>query len=217
VIAALELENNTTVLDEIYDQFAAEGSYVAMRRACETFRLMRNRMRAVEWIGFCQHHVATHPVREILCRHLPLTQTFRSRRKQVEQELVAIAREKSHPSILSVDHLAAIKGDRRFDFVYVTDLFDTLDESTGTKLLGRLLQMLQPAGRLLVANPAPELLEAAYLEACLDVILQCRSEEEMAALTALVPEQQISSQCIYRDEAGGTVFLEIQRAAKPLR
>jgi hypothetical protein len=47
--------------------------------------------------------------------------------------------------------------------------------------------------------------------------LQCRSEEEMAALTALVPEQQISSQCIYRDEAGGTVFLEIQRAAKPLR
>src|SRR6185437_7972840 len=129
-----------------------------MRRACETFRLMRNRMRAVEWIGFCQHHVATHPVREILCRHLPLTQTFRSRRKQVEQELVAIAREKSHPSILSVDHLAAIKGDRRFDFIYVTDLFDTLDESTGTKLLGRLLQMLQPAGRLLVANPAPELL-----------------------------------------------------------
>jgi len=217
VIAALELENNTTVLDEIYDQFAAEGSYVAMRRACETFRLMRNRMRAVEWIGFCQHHVATHPVREILCRHLPLTQTFRSRRKQVEQELVAIAREKSHPSILSVDHLAAIKGDRRFDFVYVTDLFDTLDESTGTKVLARLLQMLQPAGRLLVANPAPELLEAAYLEACLDVILQCRSEEEMAALTALVPEQQISSQCIYRDEAGGTVFLEIQRAAKPLR
>jgi hypothetical protein len=217
VIAALELENNTTVLDEIYDQFAAEGSYAAMRRACETFRLMRSRMSTVEWIGFCQHSVATHPVREILCRHLPLTQTFRSRRRQVEQELVAIAREKPHPAVLSVDHLATIRSDRRFDFVYVTDLFDTLDDSTGTKLVGRLLQLLQPAGRLLVANPAPELLEAAYLEACLDVILQCRSEEEMAALTALVPEQQISSQCIYRDEAGGTVFLEIQRAAKSLR
>jgi hypothetical protein len=73
--------------------------------------------------------------------------------------------------------------------------------------------MLQPHGRLLVANVVPGVPEAAYLEACINRIPQYRSEEDIATLTGLIPGKQISSQYVYRDEVGGTVFLEIQRAA----
>lgn len=186
----------------------------AVRRACETFRLLRSRMQAIEWAEFCQSCILQPPVRDLLQRHLHLTETFRNRQKQITEELKAIAQEKTDAAILAVQHVPVSNLEQRFDFVYATDLLDFLDTVTAAKLLPLLVGMLHPRGRLLVTNLAPGVPEAAYLEACISRIPQYRAEEDVAALTALIPERQISSQYIYRDEAGGTVFLEIERAAQ---
>jgi hypothetical protein len=60
---------------------------------------------------------------------------------------------------------------------------------------------------------APEIPDAAYLEACLNCWPNYRSEQEMARLADEVPEKHISSQCVFRDEEGHSVFLELQKSA----
>lgn len=212
--AAIERRASTALLDQIYQDFAAGNANAAVRRACETFRLLRSQMHAVEWTEFRHHSILRHPVRDLLQKHLHLTETFRNRRKHIAEELNAIVQEKQDATILSVEHVPLTNLEQRFDFVYATDLLESTDRVAAAKLLPAVVGILQPHGRLLVTNLAPRVPESAYLEACLDRIPYYRSEEDMAALTALIPERQISSQYIYRDEAGGIVFLEIQRAPR---
>lgn len=212
--AAIERQASTALLNQIYADFAAGNPNAAVSRACETFRVLRSQMQGMEWAEFRQHSILQHPVRALLQKHLHLTETIRNRQKQIAEELNAIAQEKKDAAILSVEHLPVTNLEQRFDFVYATDLLEFLDTVTAAKLLPLLVGTLQPHGRLLVTNLAPDIPDAAYLEACLNRIPQYRSEEDIASLTALIPEKQISSQYIYRDEIGGTVFLEIQRAAR---
>lgn len=214
VTVAIERQTCTAFLNQIYYDCAMGNPNAAMRRACETFQLLRSRMQVIEWAEFCQRCILQHPARDLLQQGLHLTETFRSRQKQIADELKAIAQEKTDAAILSVEHVPVSNLEQRFDFVYATDLLESLDTVRAAKLLALLVGMLQPHGRLLVTNLAPGIPEAACLEACLSRIPQYRTEEDVAALTALIPETQISSQYIYRDETGGTVFLELQRAAR---
>lgn len=211
--AAIERQASTALLNQIYQDFATGTPDAAVHRACETFRLLRSQMQALEWAEFRQQSVSQHPVRDLLQKHLHLTDTFRNRRKQLAEELNAIAQDRKDPAIFSVERVPVTKVEQRFDFMYAADLFEALDTLTAAKLLPLLVGMLQPHGRLLVANVVPGVPEAAYLEACINRIPQYRSEEDIATLTGLIPGKQISSQYVYRDEVGGTVFLEIQRAA----
>ncbi len=146
------------------------------------------------------------------------------------RELNGIANEHQNAMVLSLGHshideaafpqvrlpgenFALDGGEERFDFIYSLDLFDTLDTVTATDLLPRLVKKLKPNGRLLAANLTPEIPEPAYLEAGMGHWPKYRSEEEMAKLAIDVPEGQVSSQCVFRDESGYTVLLEIQRSA----
>ncbi len=212
--AAIERQASTALLNQMYADFAGGNPNAAVHRACETFRLLRSRMQTLEWTEFRQHSVWQHPVRPLLQKYLHLTETFRNRRKQIAEELNTIAQERKDAAIFSVEHLPVTDPERRFDFVYAADLLEVLDTVAAAKLVSLLVGMLQPDGRLLVTNLAPGIPEMAYLEACLNRIPYYRAEEDIAALTALIPAKQISSQYLYRDDLGGTVFLEIQRAAR---
>lgn len=156
-------------------------------------------------------------------------EAVRSRRKAIASELREIIDENKNARILSLgrSHLAETgfqqvrceggnisrnTGSTRFDFIYALDFFDTLVAGKAKGLIPRLVAMLKPNGRLLIANLPPETPEASYLEAFLDYWPHYRSEEELAELTARVPEQQIGSQCVFRDGGGRTVFLEIQKS-----
>ena len=211
--AAIQRQASTAFLNQIYQDFAAGNPQAAVIRACETFRLLRSQMQGMEWAEFRQNSILHHPVRAVLQGHLHLTETFRNRQNQIARELHALEQEMKNAAILSVEQAAVANLEQKYDFVYATDLLEFLDTVAAAKLLPVLVGMLEPYGRMLMTNLAPDIPEAAYLEACFNRVLQYRSEEDMAALTALIPEKQISSQYIYRDEVGSTVFLEIQRAA----
>lgn len=162
---------------------------------------------------------------------LPFSEALRSRRDTVVRELNGIAREHKNATVLSVGHSWIVEtslpqvqwqgggpglDDRTeyFDLIYALDFFDTADTVMAVNILPKLLGMLKPNGRLLAANLTAEIPEAGYLEACMDYWPKYRSEEDMAALAVKVPERQVSSQCVFRDESGYTVFLEIQRSGE---
>lgn len=162
---------------------------------------------------------------------LHFSEALRSRRKLMLRELDEVATEQESAAVLSLGHSHVVEprlpqihrrsedpvldgSVERFDFIYALDLFDHLDTQTSIDVLPGIVSMLKPGGRLLAANLAPEVPEAAYLEACMGHWPCYRSEVETAALTAKVPEKQISSQCVFRDECGYTVFLEVERSAE---
>jgi SAM-dependent methyltransferase len=125
-----------------------------------------------------------------------------------------IEREYDHPGLVTVSgSLRDFLNDSnkgKFDFIYVPTLLDKLEDSKAAVLLNALLGSLQPGGRLLAANFAPDLKDAAYLEACLDWWPFYRTEEELAALLETKSTQNLRGQAIFRDDSEGSVFLDLQ-------
>ncbi len=72
-----------------------------------------------------------------------------------------------------------------FDFVYAAGLFDYLSTPVARALLARMLTMLRPGGKFLVANFTTTCAEAGYMEAFMDWWLIYRDELQMKALMDL--------------------------------
>jgi SAM-dependent methyltransferase len=125
-----------------------------------------------------------------------------------------IEREYEHAGLRTISgSLRALTNDStlgKFDFIYLPTLLDTLEDLRVQKLIGSLLPLLKPGGRLLAANFSQDLPDAAYLEACLDWWPFYRGEEELAALLSPLHGQNLRGQTIFRDDSGGSVFLELQ-------
>jgi extracellular factor (EF) 3-hydroxypalmitic acid methyl ester biosynthesis protein len=101
--------------------------------------------------------------------------------------------------------------DERFDFIYSTGLYDYLDDRIATKLTGRLFEMLNPGGRLLVANFLPDIWGAGYMESFMDWKLIYRSPEEMEKICANIEDAQIALRKTFVERNGNIVFMEIAR------
>jgi extracellular factor (EF) 3-hydroxypalmitic acid methyl ester biosynthesis protein len=97
-----------------------------------------------------------------------------------------------------------------FDFIYVPTLFDTLPDGRVTVVLAALLRLLKSGGRLLATYFAPDLQDRAYMEACLDWWPFYRTEEDLARLLPEETGRQLRGQLMFRDEGGGSVFLDLQ-------
>jgi extracellular factor (EF) 3-hydroxypalmitic acid methyl ester biosynthesis protein len=144
---------------------------------------------------------------------LPFSEALRVREAVFRSELSSIHQEQDQPRVLLLTHHSAgtqLAGS--FDFIHASHLFDSLGTEQARALVGKLADALAPNGRLFIANTAPEVPDAGYLEACLNYWPNYRSEEEMARLVDAVPDKRISSQCVFRDESGYSVFLELQKS-----
>ncbi len=75
----------------------------------------------------------------------------------------------------------------KFDFIYAGGLYDYLKDKTAKALSQVLFEMLNPNGRLLVANFTPETKDAGFMEAFMNWFLIYRDYEEMKQLTELLP------------------------------
>jgi len=125
-----------------------------------------------------------------------------------------VQREYRHPGLRSLSgSLRDLTKDftlGHFDFIYLPTLLDTLEDLRVKVVLGALLPLLKPGGRLLAANFSPELADSAYLEACWNWWPRYRGEAEWAALLSSLSSETLRGQTIFRDHAGGSLFLELQ-------
>lgn len=135
---------------------------------------------------------------------------------QDEESLAVVARELGS---LGVEPVAASVRDLlrgrvelgTFDFIYSAGLYDYLPMSTAQSLTRRLVDMLNPGGRLLIANCLPDISSAAYMEAYMDWWLIYRTKAELLRITERVPECEMASILLYLDELQNVGFVEIER------
>jgi extracellular factor (EF) 3-hydroxypalmitic acid methyl ester biosynthesis protein len=98
-----------------------------------------------------------------------------------------------------------------FDFVYASGLYDYLSLPVAQSLSAILFEMLNPGGRLLVANFLPDISTAGYMEACMDWWLIYRTRIEMLQLADTLPDEQIEALHLYAEENQNILFLEAER------
>ena len=116
------------------------------------------------------------------------------------------------------DSLGAIFKKRitgQFDFIYAAGLYDYLPDETAAQLTKAIFDMLNPGGKLLVANYTPETPDAAFMEAFLDWPLIYRTEKEIHQFYSLIPRNSISSVNVFpEDDVKGKCclyYLEIEK------
>jgi hypothetical protein len=95
-----------------------------------------------------------------------------------------------------------------FDFIYAAGFYDYLDDAGGRRLLRALARMIQPGGRILIANLLPGASGACYLEAAMDWWLVFRQPEELLSLAEDLPAS-VSRQ-VFRDSLDHLAYLELE-------
>jgi len=109
---------------------------------------------------------------------------------------------------LSTGPLAESLGD--FDPIYSAGLYDDLPDGLTRRLTRRLLQMLRPAGRLLIANFVPGGTGRGYIELFMDGSLILRKETAMRALGQASAASPVVS---FHDPHRKVVYAELEREA----
>jgi hypothetical protein len=99
---------------------------------------------------------------------------------------------------------------RNFDLIY-SGLCDNLPDATASRFIGTLFDALSPAGRLIITNFAPDLVDAGYMEAFMEWRLIYRAEQALAALAGHLPDAAVARRATYRDPHGNIIFLELER------
>jgi extracellular factor (EF) 3-hydroxypalmitic acid methyl ester biosynthesis protein len=99
----------------------------------------------------------------------------------------------------------------RFHLVYSTGLFDYLEQPVAQRLVSTMFQLLLPRGRLMVANFLPGVRDVGYMETYMDWRLVYRTRQDMADLTAEIPEAEIRDVRIFSEDQRNIVFLEVRK------
>jgi extracellular factor (EF) 3-hydroxypalmitic acid methyl ester biosynthesis protein len=97
------------------------------------------------------------------------------------------------------------------DLVYSAGLYDYVLDKTARRLTQLLFSMLNPGGRLLIANFAT-CPEAGYFEAFMDWWLIYRDEADMQTLTQEIDPRQLASTRMFRDSEQNVIYLELTRS-----
>ena len=96
----------------------------------------------------------------------------------------------------------------QFDLIYSAGLYDYLPDTLARRLTTRLLQMLRPGGRLLIANFVPGGSGRGYMELFMDWTLVLRNEAAMRALALASGAEQINT---FHDPHRNVVYAELLR------
>jgi extracellular factor (EF) 3-hydroxypalmitic acid methyl ester biosynthesis protein len=96
----------------------------------------------------------------------------------------------------------------KFDFIYSMGLFDYLTPPVGAGILGKLCQLLDRGGDLLVGNFHVSNPSRCYMEYWLDWVLYYRTEEEFLRL---LPEKTQGRGTILFEDTRSQMFLHVKK------
>jgi extracellular factor (EF) 3-hydroxypalmitic acid methyl ester biosynthesis protein len=97
------------------------------------------------------------------------------------------------------------------DLIYSAGLYDYLSDPLARRLTRRLFDMLEPGGRLVLANFSPRAPEAGYMEAFMDWWLIYREEAGMLALTEEIDPDLIASRTLSWDTQHNVIYMVLTR------
>lgn len=100
----------------------------------------------------------------------------------------------------------------RFDFLYVSGLYDYLSQRVAIRLTLRLFEMLNSGGRLLVSNFLPQLKNVGYMETFMDWRLIYRDQAQLNAVVADIPLDMIYDKRLFVEENDNIAFLRVIKA-----
>ncbi len=110
-----------------------------------------------------------------------------------------------------VERLCNGQGLGQFDLIYSAGLYDYLPDALAERLTQRLLQMLAPGGRLLIANFVPGGSGRAYMELFMDWTLVLRTEARVRELAGDAGALQVNT---FMDPHRNVVYAELLREAR---
>ena len=98
------------------------------------------------------------------------------------------------------------------DLAYAAGLYDYLGLPVATAVTRSMLNMMNPGGRVLVANFAPSLPDIGYMETFMAWNLIYRDEQAMQEIAAGLPRDEVASTRVFREADGNIVYLEVTKA-----
>jgi extracellular factor (EF) 3-hydroxypalmitic acid methyl ester biosynthesis protein len=98
-----------------------------------------------------------------------------------------------------------------FDLIYSGGLYDYLDDQTAVALTMRLFNMLNPGGRLILANFTPTNYGRPYMETFMDWHLNLRSPEALSGMRIACKSEEIQHWFTYSDPYGTIAYLQVER------
>jgi len=100
----------------------------------------------------------------------------------------------------------------RFDFIYALGLYDYLSDEAGRRLLAAAVDMLNPGGRVWIANFTENLWSSGYMEAVMDWWLVYRSEAQLASMAEYVDPAKVASQRVFYEPCRNVAILEVVKS-----
>ncbi len=107
--------------------------------------------------------------------------------------------------------LAGNHGLSGFDLVYAATMFNHLAQPSAATLCEQMFAMLNPGGRMLVANFVPDIADAGYLESYMAWQRIYRDEREMRTLIDGIPREQVADADLAFDGARNMIYLLVER------
>lgn len=99
----------------------------------------------------------------------------------------------------------------KFDLIYSAGLYDYLETSVAKRLTAELFNLLNPGGKLLYANFAPDIHDVGYMEAAMDWWLIYRDAAQTLDLASEIPQAEIKAVKQYTDPDENIHFIELSR------
>lgn len=96
-----------------------------------------------------------------------------------------------------------------FDLVYAAGLYDYLDDEVARVLTTALFRVVNPGGRLLIANFTPATHDAAFMEAIMDWRLVYRTPEQVRALADSITPADLAAVEQFCDENQHVNYMRI--------